>query len=220
MPAVGAALSYWSAVHSVMDIHTRSDTDVGAALTAFRLSILVPIVAAVWVWDESISAIQVAGIGLAAIALVLMTRGKRRRSGLSGAASLALVLLIFFLQGMSHCCIAWVHYGSLDEYMLQVLLVTTATAGVLGTIWLGLRRVGPRRADLRMGSGIGVYNLVALALMYKALSQVPGTVFFAMQGCAVVILDNLFAHFYWKEPLSLPARIGAGLGALSMLLVL
>ena len=195
-------------------------TDVGAALTAFRLAILIPIGTAVWLWNETMTSTQALGIGLAVVALVLMTRGKGRHSRLSGAGSLGLVLLIFLLQGVSHSMVGWVHHAGLDPQMMPVLMVTAATAGVLGGAFLAITRCRPRGRDLWMGGGIGLYNLGALSLMYVTLSQVPGTVFFALQGCAVVIMDNLFAHFYWRETLSLPAKIGAGLGALSVLLVL
>lgn len=36
-------------------------------------------------------------------------------------------------------------------------------------------------------------------------------------GCGVVLVDNLFAHYVWKERLGRSGR--AGLGALSMLLI-
>ena len=217
---VGAATGCAFIVSMLVVTRALEITDVGAALTAFRLAILIPIGTAVWLWNESMTATQAAGIGLAVVALVLMTRGNGRHSSLTGAGSLALVLLIFLLQGVSHSFVGWVHHAGLDPQMMLVLLVTTATAGLLGGAFLAVTRRRPRRRDLWMGTGIGLYNLVALALMYVTLSQVPGTVFFALQGCAVVIMDNLFAQFYWKETLSLPAKIGAGLGAISVLLVL
>ena len=194
--------------------------DVGAVLTAFRLAILVPIATSVWIWEEKLTPTQLVGIVLAVISLVLMTRGKNHHAKLSGGGSLALVLLIFFLQGVSHACIGWVHYAGLDAQRMHVLLVVAATAGILGSILIVFRRHRPRRQDVRMGTGIGLYNLAALGVVLTTLSLVPGTIFFALQGCAVVIMDNFFAHFIWKEPLNWPAKIGAGIGALSMLLVL
>ena len=38
--------------------------------------------------------------------------------------------------------------------------------------------------------GIGAYNLLALLVILKTLSLVPGAVFFPVLGCAVVVLDN------------------------------
>jgi hypothetical protein len=38
-------------------------------------------------------------------------------------------------------------------------------------------------------------------------------------GCTVVILDNLCAHFFWKESLSRLAAAGVALGLVAILLV-
>ena len=194
--------------------------DVAAGLTAFRLAILVPIGTSVWVWGESVAPRQLAGIVLALVALILMTRGTNHHHRISRAGSAALVFLVFCLQGVSHTCIRWVHYAGLDEQRLLVLMVIGYTAGILGFLDVAIRPRPLRSRDVVMGAGIGLYNLAALGVVLTALSVAPGTVFFPLQGCSVVILDNLFAHFFWKERLSWPARIGAGLGALSMLLVL
>ena len=69
------------------------------------------------------------------------------------------------------------------------------------------------------GGGIGLYNLFALAVILTALSQVSSAIFFPMMGCTVVIMDNLFAHFVWKESLSRTAVCGVALGLVSILLV-
>ena len=60
----------------------------------------------------------------------------------------------------------------------------------------------------------------AAATVHDFFNIMAVTVFFPLQGCAVVIMDNLFAHFFWKEPLGRSAMAGAALGAISMLLIL
>ena len=194
--------------------------DVGAVLTAFRLAILIPILTAIFVWDEAVVGRQVGGILLACVALLLMTRGKNPSSAVSTTGTLWLLLAIFILQGVAHACIAWVHHAGLDDQRLIVLTVVAFTAGLLGTLVVLTRQHRMRLLDLRMGATVGLINLGALTATLTALSQVPATVFFAVTGCAVVILDNLSAQYYWKERLSTVAGIGAGLGALSMLLVM
>jgi len=193
---------------------------VGAVLTSFRLAILIPIWASVYLWGESLSPVQFGGIALSLVALVLMTRGGTSGGHLSPLLSLGLLLLIFLAQGIAFCGMRWVHYAGLDPHFLQVLLFITLTAGILGVLFMGWQRRRPRRQDLLMGVGIGLYNLVTLSVNLVALSQVPGTLYFPLQGCAVVLLDNLCAQFWWRETLSRPALAGAVLGVLAMLLVL
>ena len=71
-----------------------------------------------------------------------------------------------------------------------------------------------------MGAIIGLLNLMALVVILLALRQIPGTVFFPAVGCTVVVMDQLSAHFIWKEPVTVPARWGALLAVVAMFLVL
>lgn len=200
---------------------------VATVLTAFRLAILMPIIASVLLWGETVQALQITGICLAIVALLLMTAARfHTETGAEGAARSSVALTgafafsVFALQGLSQVCLRWVHYAGLSDERLTVLAVTAATAGVLGTLAVALQGQRPRRRDLAMGAGIGAYNLVCLAVLLTTLSRVPGTVFFPLHGCAVVIMDNAFAHLFWRESLDRWTLAGAGLGACAMLLVL
>ena len=108
---------------------------------------------------------------------------------------------------MSTSCLRWVHYAGLDDAYLQVLMVIGFTAGTIGgTVLLWEARQRIRRFDLAVGAGIGVYNLLALMAVLISLKHVPGTVFFPLVGCGVVILDNVTAPLLWKEPISRAAE--------------
>ena len=192
---------------------------VGTVLTALRLSMVVPVAVSVLLWDEAISPSQIAGLALALIALLLMTYGSSHAHKLPGPKALALIAAVFFCQGASSSCLRWVHYAGLDDQHLKVLLVIGSTAGLLGLVVIRLRGQRPRSLDILGGGGIGLYNLFALAVILTALSQVSSAIFFPMMGCTVVIMDNLFAHFVWKESLSRTAVCGVALGLVSILLV-
>ncbi|MBJ66485.1 MAG: hypothetical protein CME28_00565 [Gemmatimonadetes bacterium] len=194
---------------------TRIDS--APTLTSFRLAVVVPIFAGAFLWDEFVTARQVAGFAAALASLFLLTW---RTDGESKGNKMYLVSMIFILQGLSMCCLHWVHHAGLDEQRLHVLMVTAATAGILGGLFVLLRSI-PLRADaLRAGAGIGIFNLLALSVSLTALAQIQGTIFFPINGCGVVLLDNLFAHFAWKEPLGRVGFFGAALGGLAMVLII
>ena len=91
--------------------------------------------------------------------------------------NLYLVAAIFVLQGLSMCCLHWVHQAGLDEERLHVLMVTAATAGILGSLFVAVRRIPVRAPTALAGAGIGVFNLVTLSISLTALSQIQGTIF-------------------------------------------
>ncbi len=193
---------------------------VASVLTAFRLAIVVPVGLGVLLWDEPLSGLQLVGLGLALGAVFLMSRHAGHQTGVSRWIATGLLILVFSIQGMSASCLRWVHYAGLDDAYLQVLMVIGFTAGTIGAtalLWEARQRI--RRFDLAVGAGIGVYNLLALMAILTALKQVPGTVFFPLVGCGVVILDNVTAPLLWKEPISRAAVWGVGVGVLAVILV-
>jgi len=197
------------------------EAGIGAVLTAFRISILLPIILGIWLWKEPVGGAQSAGVALALVGLVLMTSGARGEAHepLGAPKTLLLLLLVFFSQSLSHVGISSVHHLGLDDRMLEVLFTIALTAGLLGAGAVVFKRHAPTRAEFAMGLLIGVYNLVNLVVILVTLSVWPRAVYFPVTGCAVVLLDNLFAHFFWRERLRLPALLGAALSAIAMLLV-
>jgi drug/metabolite transporter (DMT)-like permease len=192
-----------------------------AVLTAFRMALVVPTAVSALVWDEPFTGRQVVGVVLALAALVLMTRDAGALLHLGNGKSLGLVLLVFCLQGSSLTCMRWVQYAGIGGDQPKFLMVTGLVAGLWGVLFLLINRRRPiLRGELATGAGIGVYNLIALLVILTALGQVPGTVFFPLMGCTVVILDNLTARFIWREALPPTALAGIGTALLAILFVL
>lgn len=193
--------------------------DSGAVLTAFRLSIMVPIAFGVWLWGEEAGFRQWLGIALALTGLVLMTKGGDKKREITGALALVLLLVVFLLQGLCHTSMRSIRYLGLAEFNLQILFFIGITAGILGSLALAVRRHKPRSKDIFMGSAIGAYNLCSLAVVLTALRYIDGTVYYPIHGACVVILDNIFAHFVWKEKITKLVLVGVILGVLSVVLV-
>jgi multidrug transporter EmrE-like cation transporter len=193
---------------------------VGAVLTAFRMSIAVPVALGVYFWGETITPEQLGGIPLTLVALVLMTSGFGQTTHISKGKAFGFLFAVFCIQGISHSCLRSVHYTGLDNEYLQVLLITGATAGTLGSIRIALQKRRPTRPELALGSFIGLYNALALCIIMITLSKLPGTLFFPAMGCGVVLLDNLAAHFFWKERLNRLASLGVALAVVAIVLVI
>ncbi len=193
---------------------------VSVVLTAFRVAILMPVVASVALWGETLSALQSLGIFLALVGVGLTTQTSLSHKYRGVWALLAAAGIVFLTQGLSQVCLRWVHYAGLDEQYLVVLMICAAVAGGIGSAIVALSRHSLQRRDIWMGSAIGLYNLLALAVLLTTLSLFEGTKFFPVHTCLVVILDGACAHFIWREPLGRLATVGIGISAASILLVL
>jgi drug/metabolite transporter (DMT)-like permease len=192
---------------------------VGSVLSAFRIAIIVPVFFGVYLWDEPLEVTQAVGLLLALFALVLMTPKAKVNARFTGFRAFGLLGLICLWQGFSHTSLRSVHYKGLDDAFLQVLMLTGATAGLIGAIFILLKKGRPTLPAVKLGVFIGAYNAGALCVILTALSKLPGTLFFPVMGCSVVLLDNLFAHFYWHERLNRPAMAGVCVAILALALV-
>jgi drug/metabolite transporter (DMT)-like permease len=199
--------------------HALTIAPVGSVLSAFRIAIIVPVFFGVYLWDEPLASAQAVGLLLALLALVLMTPRSQTHARFTGIRAFGLLALICFWQGLSHTSLRSVHYKGLDESFLQVLMLTGLTSGLIGTAFILLKKLRPLLPEVKLGIFIGAYNAVALCVILTALSKLPGTLFFPALGCSVVLFDNLFAHFYWREPLNRPAMAGVGIAILALALV-
>jgi drug/metabolite transporter (DMT)-like permease len=204
----------------LMMTHALTIAGVSPVVTAFRLSMLLPVALGVWIWSEPISFLQLVGIALAIIALALMTHHSPSAQHKHGTKVFIVILIVFLIQGIAMTCMRWVHYAGLDAQRLNVLMFIGTTAGLLGSIFVLMRRKPIQKKDVQVGVGIGLYNAIALSITLTALSMFPGTIYFPVVGCSVVLLDNLFAHFYWKERLARPAMAGVGLAFFAIILVM
>ncbi len=201
-------------------------SNVTTALMAFRLSMVVPIFAGAVLWQEEVSGVQLLGISVALCSLLLMSMGGR--AGVQRSSRVQQVLIafgVFATQGISQLCNRWVRPAGLDDEHLEVIVIATTTAAVIGSAAVLLLPRHPDSAPrvslpaLRMGAGIGLFNGIALVIMLIALSRFDGAQYYPINGCAVVIMDFLLAHFLWKERLSALTIAGAALGGCSMFLV-
>lgn len=192
---------------------------VGAVVSAFRISIIVPVFFGVYLWSEPLQIPQAVGLLLALLALVLMTPRAAAHTRFSGPRAFGLLGLVCLWQGLSHTSLRSVHYKGLDDAFLQVLMLTGATAAVVGGLFVLLKRRRPTWPAVRLGIFIGAYNTAALCVILTALSKLPGTLFYPVMGCTVVVLDNLFAHFFWRERLNRLAVTGVGVAILALALV-
>lgn len=200
--------------------HALTLAPIGSVVTAFRMSIVVPIVLGIYLWGESMVPTQFVGLLLALSALVLMTSHPGSTAQVRGIKAFSLFIAVCLCQGISHTCLRSVHYNGLDPVYLHILTFIGATAGLMGSVVIIFKKHRPQRPEVKLGIFIGFYNVLALCVIMTALSKLPGTLFFPTLGCSVVVLDNLFAHFYWKERLARPAIAGVGIAVLAVLLVL
>lgn len=194
---------------------------------AQRLSLLIPLAAAFWLFGESFSASKLIGMGIALAALVCLiwptSAASAAASAHSGAASTRTVPLLL--------CV-WLGYGTIDVLFKEMarstldfsssLFTAFVLAGFTSATWLLARRTSWHRRSVAAGAVLGALNFSNIFFYLQAHQQYPDnpTLVFAAVNVGVIALGTWVGARLFKETLA-PQKI-AGLflavGAIGLLL--
>ena len=127
--------------------HALTLAPIGSVVTAFRMSIVVPIVLGIYLWGESMAPTQFVGLLLALSALALMTSHPGRTAHVRGIKAFGLLIAICLWQGVSHTGLRSVHYNGLDSVFLHVSDVYWGTtAALMGSIVIHFKKTSTTTA--------------------------------------------------------------------------
>jgi len=226
-------------------VWSRAIQAAGLALSvvAMRTSVVIPVLASVVFWRESASALELAGSGLALLALGLVLSGLRRSraSGASSSTSPGLLnpkpeiqnpkpsprtvppwlwlSLLFLVDGLVMVP-AQVFSRLLpqDENLpFQALLFVSAFAVTTLLYYVSRQRV--TRRSLELGSLLGACNLGNYVFLVLALAVLPGVVVYPVIAAAEVVLMALAGAVLWRERVGVRSWVGIGLAVLALVLV-
>lgn len=191
---------------------------------AQRLSLVIPLLAAFFIFQEPLSAKKFGGVALAMGALVCLIRRREggAQTGTGGGSRMVAALL-----GV------WVGYGVIDilfKLMARMgagfsssLFVSFLLALVLIFAWLALfQKTGWSRRSLVAGLGLGALNFGNIYFYIRAHQVFPEqpTLVFAAMNMGVISLGALVGAGIFKERLS-PINIAGlamAIGAIALLL--
>lgn len=191
----------------------------GIAVTAIaqKMSLAIPILAAVYLFDESLSWLKILGV-LLAMGSILMTTYKPKKlieqDDLSpGKTSLWMAMLlplgVFLGSGMCDTVVNVINKRYLQPHETDMLNITLFfTAAVSGTIALVVQVLRGKETlrwrQLGFGVVLGVPNYFSLFFLLKSLqrSGMESSVVFPIVNIGVVTTAAVVAYFGFKEHLT------------------
>ena len=172
---------------------------VGLAGAFAKLGILVPMSLALVLWREMPTAMQWAGIALAAFSIVLVNWPSQ--GNLKRAVRPALLLLCLFVGVAEFSNKVFQKYG-LPDHKALFLLVVFFVAFVCSLAATAANRKPVRRGDVLTGLVVGLPNIFSAYFMILALDRLPAAVAFAAYGAGTIVVINLAGALLFKEKLS------------------
>lgn len=194
------------------------ESGVSLAGSFSKMGVLIPVLLAIFLWNELPSGVQLAGIFLALISILLTNIDLSNPSGILGG--LRPVLLILFLTvGMSEFSNkVYQKYGILEMKSLFLFFVF-ATALVISGWKTFSRRKSIHLSHFLTGIAVGIPNYFASFFLILSLSRLKTAIVFPVYSAATIVLLSLAGWLFFNERLRTRERIAVGFTVTALVLV-
>ena len=209
---------------SMFYVMAISSQKVGVAISsvANKMSFIIPVVAAVLLYNETLSGLRIVGVLGALFAVGMVTFPKQ---GVDIERKyLALPLIIFFGSGLLDTIFNYVKNNQLGANEVEVFCASLFfVSAVLGcSIVLGMRLFKGKTLATKSivaGLALGIPNYFSIHFLLLGLKGMPGSEFFPINNTGIVLLSTLLAIVLFSEKLSKLNWAGIVLALFSIILI-
>ncbi|MGW8121265.1 hypothetical protein ACV07N_01300 [Roseivirga echinicomitans] len=200
---------------------------VAVATVASKMSLAIPVLFSLFVLKIGTSALgtwNYAGIIIAFIAIFLVSK-KKASIEVQAPLSIGYIALPFVVFIMSGALDTWLNYAShyLIEERIQGIypIVTFASAFLLGSLLILVRRIKVTKKDVLGGLYLGIPNYFSIYFQIKALSAFDnnGALLYPLLNIGIIIGSTLFAILIFKEFPSKLNIVGIILAVIALILI-
>jgi drug/metabolite transporter (DMT)-like permease len=208
---------------STFFVFALSSQKVGVAVTSVtsKMSLVIPVIASMFLFGETLDWHRVTGILLALAAFYLTFRQKEPASWKSKYTWLP--LLVFAGNGMVDTTMKYADHYFIKDDLVLFLAMVFSTSFVIGITILLIRLSGGHGKihwkNIAGGIFLGLINFGSTYYMLKAISVYQSSVVFPVTNAAIVGLSTLVGFLFFKEKLSWMNWAGIGLSITAILII-
>lgn len=203
---------------------TSQRNGVSVASVSGKMSVVVPILFGVFLYNESVTFLKITGIVIALIAVYLASV-KEEKNKVSEAGVLFPILL-FLGSGTIDTVLKYVQVNFVPKGDVSIFSGSLfGIAAVFGTLILLVKTIKkPEKFGLKnifAGIILGVPNYFSIVFLIKAL-QTEGfesSVLFTINNVAIVVVSTLVGLLVFREKFSVKNKIGVALAIVGILMV-
>lgn len=209
---IGNFIVYSKSVHA---------NGVGVTVTAMRLSLLVPVLLSVYIYNEYLDVLEIGGVVLVFTALILLVP-KKSTTKLGRMHAGWLLLVIFILSGFADASLKIYQ----EEFSLQINESLFMSLIFAGAFMVGatasIFRSGPliTKEELKLGSLIGIPNLYSSIFLIFALAEISGSIAYPLVNMLMVAGGTALGVFRWGDSISKSQWIGLGMALIAIIILL
>ncbi|MDB9724220.1 DMT family transporter [Polaribacter sp.] len=202
---------------------TAQKNGVSVTSIAGKMSVVVPILFGIFLYNESVTFFKILGIVIALIA-VYLSSVKEEKQAKNG--TLLFPVLLFIGSGTIDTLLKYVQVNYVADADVSVFSGSLfGIAAIFGLVILSIKTIKKREAfgvkNVLAGIVLGVPNYYSIVFLMKALQNknIESSTLFTVNNVAIVIVSTLVGLFFFKEKFSLKNKIGVVLAILGIVLV-
>lgn len=215
-------------IFNLMGVTTQK-MGVAISSVANKLSLVIPFIVSIYLYNENTTGLKIAGVvvALAAVVLTCMPSAGVEPSGKPfHISNLALPILLFISSGLLDTLIKYVETTELNATNQNAYLITSfGVAAIIGSVvLLFLLLTGKMKFDKRSviaGILIGVPNYFSIWCLLKVLKDYEGnsSAIFPINNMGIVLFSTIVAFIFFKEKLSRTNWLGILLALAAIALI-
>jgi drug/metabolite transporter (DMT)-like permease len=224
-PWFGSALVLGALFVSIFFVMAMTAQKNGVSVTSIagKMSVVIPVLFGIFLYNESVTFLKVIGILIALIAVYLSSvkEGISEKKG-----TLLFPVLLFLGSGAIDTLLKYIQVNFVaDEDIPLFSAGLFGIAGIFGFTILAIRTIKKREAfgfkNMLAGIVLGVPNYYSIFFIIKALQNknFESSTLFTINNVAIVILSTLVGLLLFKEKFSTKNKIGVALAILGIVLV-
>lgn len=206
------------AVFNLMAL-TSQRNGVSVASVAGKMSIVIPVIFGIYLYNEHLTIQKSIGIILALFAVILATSKEKTASS---QRNLIFPLLLFIGSGIIDTLLKYIQNSYVSDNELPLFsAILFLQAGLLGLLIFIFKRTVIHYKNIIAGLFLGTINYYSIIYLLKALNNntMGSAEIFTINNVAVVMLTTLTGLLLFKEKLILKNWIGILVAIISILLI-
>lgn len=211
------------AIFNVMAL-TAQRKGLSVASVASKMSVIIPVIFGIYVYNESIGIQKIIGIILALVSVYLSSITSNTNNKYS--KGLWLPILLFLGSGVIDTAIKYIETTFLPDNSIPIFSATIfAFAFIIGSNILIYKAIKtPYRIPLKTVAGgiiLGIINYFSIYYLLKALhhDSLESSTLFTVNNVAIVMISTLLGLLFFKERISQINWVGILLAIISIVII-
>lgn len=203
---------------------TSQRNGLSVASVASKMSVIIPIILGVFLYDETLGSVKILGIIIALIAVYFTS--KKETGEIQQASNLVFPILVFIGAGTIDSSLKYLQTFHVPSNQIglfsSVTFFCAFSFGILILVFLSLKgKIKFAGRNILGGIALGLPNFFSLYYLVKMLEAkaFESATLFTIHNIAIVLVSTFVGILFFKERISMRNALGIGLALFALFLV-